>query len=177
MNVDKRKGSRSTKDIPAEIMLQLNRGEIETANLVEWLAVDQSILLTNLLQELERSHYLESIFEDIDNLTKQTVNTRNEAIGIGIFKNIQANDDFGIFPKLANHTSDAVRCWATYIVGFDKSLSISNKLTQIQPFAADTHFGVREIAWLAVRHRQRSVCRSGRRLPADDRFAYLRFRP
>jgi 3-methyladenine DNA glycosylase AlkC len=147
----KRKGSRSTKDIPAEIMLQLNRGEIETANLVEWLAIDQRVLFQNLLQQLNRNYYYNSIISDIDALKKQTVNTINEAIGVGLFKNIQANKDFDIFPKLANHTSDSVRCWSTYIIGFNKDLSISEKLTQIQPFATDSHFGVREICWLATR--------------------------
>jgi 3-methyladenine DNA glycosylase AlkC len=147
----KRKGSRSNKDIPAEIMLQLNSGLIETANLVEWLAVDQRILLQHLLKELDRSQYLNSIFLDIDNLKKKTVNTINEAIGVGLFKNIDANQDTELFYKLANHTSDCVRCWSTYIIGFDKNLSISQKLIQIQPFAADSHFGVREIAWLSVR--------------------------
>lgn len=151
MAIDKRKGSRSTKDIPSEIMLQLNRGEIETANLVEWLAIDQRILLTNLLQELDRSQYLESIFLDINNLKKLSVNTVNEAIGVGLFKNIQSNNDQEIFSKLANHVSDCVRCWATYIIGFDDNLSIDKKLNQIQPFAADLHFGVREICWLATR--------------------------
>jgi 3-methyladenine DNA glycosylase AlkC len=151
MVLEKRKGSRSTKDIPTEIMIQLNHGKIETANLVEWLAVDQKILLFNLLQELNRNQYYASITSDIDALKKQTVNTINEAIGVGLFKNIQANKDFDIFPKLANHTSDSVRCWATYIIGFDANLSISEKLLKIQPFAADDHFGVREICWLATR--------------------------
>jgi 3-methyladenine DNA glycosylase AlkC len=147
----KRKGSRSTKDIPTEVMLQLNYGEIETANLVEWLAVDQRVLLQHLLKKLDRNHYYDSIILDIEELKKQTVNTVNEAIGIGFLKNIQANNDFEIFTKIANHTSDCVRCWATYIIGFDSNLSITEKLNQIQPFAADSHFGVREICWLALR--------------------------
>jgi 3-methyladenine DNA glycosylase AlkC len=151
MALEKRKGSRSTKDIPTEILLQLNRGEIETANLVEWLAVNQRLLLHNLLQELNRNQYYDSIILDIDALKKLTVNTINEAIGFGLLKNILSNNDSAIFPKLANHISDCVRCWATYIIGFDENLSVSEKLSQIQPFAADTHFGVREIAWLATR--------------------------
>jgi 3-methyladenine DNA glycosylase AlkC len=151
MEVTKRKGSRSTKDIPSEIMFQLNRGEIETANLVEWLAVDQRILLRNLLQELNRNQYYDSIISDIDALKKQTVNTVNEAIGVGLYKNIHSNNDQEIFSKLANHVSDCVRCWATYIIGFNENLSILEKLIQIQPFAADSHFGVREICWLATR--------------------------
>jgi 3-methyladenine DNA glycosylase AlkC len=52
---------------------------------------------------------------------------------------------------LATHTSDAVRCWATYTIGKNEKLSMKQMLQQIQPFAADTHFGVREIAWMAVR--------------------------
>lgn len=151
MALEKRKGYRSTKDIPTEILLQLNRGEIETANLVEWLAINQRLLLYHLLQELDRNQYYDSIISDIDALKKQTVNTINEAIGIGLFKNSQYNNDKEIFPKLANHISDCVRCWASYIIGFDENLSISEKLLQIQPFAADNHFGVREIAWLATR--------------------------
>jgi 3-methyladenine DNA glycosylase AlkC len=151
MSDNKRKGSKSIKDIPTEIMLQLNTGEIESANLVEWLAVNQRVLLQNLLQQLNRKQYYESIISGIDALKKQTVNTVNEAIGVGLYNCIQANKDSDIFPKLANHTSDSVRCWATYIIGFDRTLSILEKLSQIQPFAADSHFGVREICWLATR--------------------------
>lgn len=66
----KRKGSRSTKDIPKDILEQLNRGEIETANLVEWLAVDQRLLLENLLKQLGRTLYFKPILTDIENLKK-----------------------------------------------------------------------------------------------------------
>lgn len=151
MSEPKRKGSRSTKDIPIEIMNQLNNGTIVTANLVEWLAVDQKVLLKNLLQELNRNQYYDSIIYDIFALKKQTVNTVNEAIGVGFLKNIIKNNDQEIFSKLVNHVSDCVRCWATYIIGFNENLTISEKLLQIQSFAADTHFGVREICWLATR--------------------------
>ncbi len=151
MTTEKRKGSRSIRDIPTEIMHQLNSGKIETANLVEWLAVDQRILLKNLLQELKRNQYHDLIISDIAALKKQTVNTVNKTVGIGFLKNIQTNNDQEFFSKLANHNSDCVRCWAAYIIGFNENLSISEKLTQIQPFATDNHFGVREISWLAVR--------------------------
>jgi 3-methyladenine DNA glycosylase AlkC len=151
MSDNKRKGSKSIKDIPVEIMLQLNAGEIETANLVEWLAVDQRLLLQNLLKQLDRNQYYESIISDIEALKKQTVNTVNEAIGVGLLRSTQTNKDFELFRRLSNHTSDCVRCWAAYIIAFDDNLSITEKLVQIQPFAADSHFGVREISWLATR--------------------------
>lgn len=52
----KRKGSRSIKEIPATILEQLNRGEIESANLVEFLGVDRKILLENLLMQCGRKN-------------------------------------------------------------------------------------------------------------------------
>jgi len=147
----KRKGARSTKDIPTEILAQLNRGEIETANLVEWLAVDQRLLLENLLTENQRTDYLNPVLSKIDQLKKQTVNTINEAIGTGIFEQAIKNNDSEFLIILSNHKADLVRCWATYNIGKNEQLNITEMLKQIQPFSADKHFGVREICWLAVR--------------------------
>jgi 3-methyladenine DNA glycosylase AlkC len=147
----KRKGSRSTKDIPAAILQQLNSGQIESANLVEWLAVNQKVLLENILQQNKRSQYLKPILQSIDTLKKQSITTINEAIGTGLFTQSVINKDKELLLLLAAHTSDAVRCWATYTVGKNEKLTIKQMLQQIQPFAADTHFGVREIAWMAVR--------------------------
>lgn len=55
---EKRKGARSIKDIPGNILEQLNCGAIETANLMEWLAVDQRLLLENVLRQNGRMNYL-----------------------------------------------------------------------------------------------------------------------
>lgn len=147
----KRKGARSTKDIPKDVFKQLNAGEIETANLVEWLAVDQKLLLKNLLHQNNRIEYQKPILNKIEQLKKQTVNTINEAIGTGLFELVTQNGDERFLETMATHTADLVRCWATYHIGKNKKLSVAEMLKQIQSFAADKHFGVREICWMAVR--------------------------
>jgi 3-methyladenine DNA glycosylase AlkC len=148
---EKRKGSKSTKDIPIAILQQLNNGQIETANLVEWLAVDQKILLENLLKSLGKINYLKPIQLKINGLKKQTVNTINEAIGSGILQQSQNHNDNEILKTISSHPSDVVRCWAAYTIGKNEQLSITQKLKLIHPFSADNHFGVREISWLATR--------------------------
>ncbi|WP_241485981.1 DNA alkylation repair protein [Chryseobacterium angstadtii] len=148
---EKRKGARSTKDIPANILDQLNRGEIESVNLTEWLAVDQKLLLENFLLQNSRKEYLDPILGAVSNLKKQTVNTVNQAIGTGILDEILKHNDEGFFSVVSGHTSDLVRCWGTYMIGRNEALTIQQKLEQIQPFASDFHFGVREICWMAVR--------------------------
>nr|WP_315193581.1 DNA alkylation repair protein [uncultured Flavobacterium sp.] len=146
-----RKGSRSMKDIPKDILVQLNSGQIETASLVEWLAIDQRILLENLLKQTDRIEYLNPILFEIESLKKQTVNTINQAIGTGLYQQAIENKDTAILTIISNHNADLVRCWATYTIGKNPKLSIEEILQQIQPFSADKHFSVREICWLAVR--------------------------
>ncbi|MGE8293160.1 MAG: DNA alkylation repair protein [Sphingobacterium sp.] len=149
----KRTGARKTSEIPTSILEQLNKGEIETANLVEWLAVDQAILLNHLLTQHHRAAYLKPILNEINQLKKRTVNTINEAIGTGILKQITQQNDAAFFQTISLHPADLIRCWAAYTVGKNKDLSITEALKQIQPFAADPHFGVREISWLAIREK------------------------
>lgn len=148
---EKRKGARSTKDIPQDILDQLNQGEIETVNLTEWLAVDQKKLLENVLKQNNRVDYLKGISEHVNGLKKQTVNTINEAIGTEIFDLVLKNQDEEFLSIISKHSSDLVRCWATYTIGKDPHITIGEKLERIKVFAADQHFGVREISWMAVR--------------------------
>ncbi|MCH8554533.1 MAG: DNA alkylation repair protein [Schleiferiaceae bacterium] len=151
MKATTRKGSKSIKEIPTEILKQLHHGEIETANLVEWLAIDQRELLKNVLQQHNKEHYLKAIVARIDLLKKETITTVYEAIGTGLFKEATKKQDNEFLTLLATHRSDAVRCWIPYAIHADTSLNIQQKLLQIQPAASDAHFGVREVAWLALR--------------------------
>lgn len=148
---EKRKGARSIKDIPADILKQLNQGTIETANLTEWLAADQKILLESLLQQKNRTKYLKTLLENVDQLKKQTVNSINEAIGVGLLNLAVENHDQAFLSEISTHQSDLVRCWAAYTVGRNNTLSIREKLNNIRAFASDSHFGVREICWMTVR--------------------------
>lgn len=147
----KRKGARSTKDIPKDILEQLNLGQIETANLVEWLALDQKHLLENLLKQHKRTDYLKPTLTKINGLKKQTVNTINEAIGTELYQQADQNNDKEFLTIMSTHNADLVRCWATYPIGKNENLNIYETLERIQLFASDKHFGVREICWLAVR--------------------------
>lgn len=151
MTLSKRKGARSIKEVPADILQQLNTGQLATANLVEWLAVDQQLLLESLLSENGRMDYLQPLLDKIGQLGKQTVNTVNEAIGTGLFELASTNKDKALFKIMATHNADLIRCWATYMIGKNEALDITKTLEQVQSFAADPHFGVREICWMAVR--------------------------
>ncbi len=145
-----RKGARTIAMIPPEILEQLNNGSIESANLNEWLAIDPKKLLEGVLTQLNRNHYRNDILTDISNLKKQTVMVVNEMIGVSLLTQSYIYNDTALFEQLATHPSDTVRCWATYFIG-KSELPLSEKLERMQPFAADSHFGVREISWIALR--------------------------
>lgn len=147
-----RKGAKSFKELSPEILLQLNNGEIESANLIEWLAIDKTLLLKNILEQNERMLYFEVIVEKINNLKKKTVNTIDQTIGATLYAQACQNNDFDLLENLKLHNSDAVRCWACYFIADNITLNIHEVLEQIQPFAADSHFGVREVSWLSVRN-------------------------
>lgn len=149
--MEKRKGARSMKDIPMDILGQLNRGEIESANLTEWLAIDKRLLLEHVMGELNRKEYVSIVLDAIDGLKKVTVNTINQSIGHTLFHLCQEYKDMELYKLLKYHKSDSVRCWATYFVQYDVSMSIAEKLEAIKDFSRDKHFGVREISWMAVR--------------------------
>jgi 3-methyladenine DNA glycosylase AlkC len=151
MSDTKRKGSRSIKEIPSAILQQLNNGEIETANLVEWLAINQTTLLQNILTQHKRTKYEKPVLDAIAALKKQTVITLCEVIGNTLQQLIIEHKDEAFFKILSTHAADMVRCWACYYVGGNKNVKIKEMLTAIQPFAMDSHFGVREMAWIAVR--------------------------
>lgn len=148
----RRKGARRISEIPPDVLEALNTGQTETVNLVEWLAVDRTALLQTVLPRLGLRAAIRPALTEIAKLPKPTPAKISPAVGVALLAALRgsANRD-GLFEKLATHRSDIVRSWAVYAVGFDDELKIAQKLAAVRRFAADSHFGIREEAWFAVR--------------------------
>jgi len=151
MNTPTRKGARTIKDIPPDILQALHTGEIESANLVEWLAVNQSLLLENCLKALGKESYLPAILQRLTPIAKPSANRLQAGIGEALRLQLAKQPDEVLWQAFYTHRSDTVRCWAAYCIGQNSSLSTQALFEQIAPLAADSHFGVREVAWMACR--------------------------
>ncbi|MGL5890277.1 MAG: DNA alkylation repair protein, partial [Bacteroidia bacterium] len=145
-----RKGSTRTSDIPTDVLEALNSGAISTVNLTEWLMVDNLKLLNVVLKAEKQLALFKPVSEAVSAIKKPTVNSVQYAIGTTL-RAAAGNDGEKIYALLTSHSSDSVRCWAAYYTGTDGSKTLEQKLKRIESLAADPHFGVREVAWLAVR--------------------------
>ncbi len=150
-NTEKRTGSRRISEIPKSILEQLNKGEIESANLVEWLGVDQIFLLKEFLKNQKRENYFPYIEKKILSLKKQTVMSVCNAIGSGLFEISALESDKDLFSLSKNHISDSVRNWACVMIEANPKFSFSKKVSEMKPLMDDSHFGVRELAWISIR--------------------------
>ncbi|WP_260865678.1 DNA alkylation repair protein [Paenibacillus xylanexedens] len=149
-----RKGARTAKDIPKHVLQLLQAGQIESVNLTEWLAVDHLLLFQQIIVEWKLHNESHEIIEQLAPMKEHRIMKIIPAIASGwlqIMDNQELHGRSSLFSVLAEHQSDGVRCWAAYIIGLDSRLNLAEKLERITPFAADHHFGVREIAWMAVR--------------------------
>lgn len=141
-DIARRTGARRMSEIPKEISAALNRGEIESASLVEALSVDFFLLMRAAFPELD-----EKCSDILRGALSLGITKRMTAAGNALFR------AFGqeAFDRARPHKSDTVRGWAAYALAADKSLSFGEKLSKISTLADDPHFNVREWAWLALR--------------------------
>jgi 3-methyladenine DNA glycosylase AlkC len=142
MQSPKRKGSRRIADIPYDILQQINHGEIETANLMESLAIDFVTLLQSALPDISHS----AIQSMRDAKDKGWIERSRLAARL-------IYDQYGldIVPSLLSHKSDNVRGWVAGVVACAPSLGLSERLDKIKPLADDSNAGTREMAWLFLR--------------------------
>ncbi|MEM7552233.1 MAG: DNA alkylation repair protein [Bacteroidota bacterium] len=148
-HISERKGPRSAKDLDPEVLEYLNSGKTETKNLVEWLSVDQLALLELVLNNLNRSEWFKTFERATKEQKKPTANSTTRIIGetLGL-----QTEDKSLYERLRNHTSDVVRCWACW----GESLHYDDNgelLEAMKPYAADSHFGVREVVIFATKER------------------------
>lgn len=148
-----RKGARKVGDIPQEVLTLLNEGKIETVNLTEWLGTDHAKLVTTVFPTIGIDQdKLEKIISEIGNQKKPTAMSTTKLVGALLYQQYGGTKMLDeIFEQLSRHLSDAIRCYATYLVGLDEKLTIGEKLEKAQPLVADKHFGVREVVWMALR--------------------------
>lgn len=143
-----RKGARSFADLNPEVVEYLNKGLIETANLMEWLATDQLFLLKIVLKELHKEAWYDTFYEAVSAQKKPTANSNTKVIGQTF---AQLTSDGTILRYISTHISDIPRCWAAFASSLIATSNTEDLLKKIKPFAADTHFGVREVAIFAVK--------------------------
>ena len=124
------------KQISLDIVNQLNKGEKEATNLMEFLAVDLTLLLANTIPEF-----------NFPKLPKPLGITKKFKL---VAISLHTQFGFKIFDTLSIHKSDSIRALACYILG-EQKLSFPEKLNLIKPLADDLNSGVREWAWMVLR--------------------------
>ena len=151
--IKNRKGAQKAIDIPLEVLSLLNAGRIETVNLTEWLAVDHSQLVKSVFPALGiDKNIIEELVCQINQQKKPSTMNTIKLIGALLYEKYANTDLYEpLFKQISTHLSDSVRCYACYLVALHTKIPLEDKLHKLKPLVADSHFGVREIIWMALR--------------------------
>jgi 3-methyladenine DNA glycosylase AlkC len=146
-----RKGAARIALIPAEVLEALNEGLVPTVNLNEFLALDLARLTRNVARHVGLPADAERIADTLAMLGAFKPVRRHEHLSRSLYDLAEPRSDRdAIAHALATHPSDVARSWAAQWVMFAR-MPLIEKLQAVRRFAADPHFGVREMAWMAVR--------------------------
>jgi 3-methyladenine DNA glycosylase AlkC len=146
-----RKGAPKPALVPPEVLSLLECGALSTVNLSEWLAMNQLSLATHLLREWGLDALSQTLAERVHAGAGHTAPARIQAIACFFNGHVATRFGSAFWHAMAVHPSDMARCWAVTMVGAQEDVSLGYLLRLCRPFAADVHFGVRELAWLALR--------------------------
>lgn len=149
----KRTGARRKEDIPAEVLELLNRGELETVNTMERLAVDDIRLIEGHFPDMGISpEDIVRLCDAIRAQKKRSMMTTVKLVGALLYEMYPGEQAFAsVLEKLSAHPSDTIRSYAPIMIASNETLSLEEKLNTALPLIADSHFGVREVVWIALR--------------------------
>jgi len=165
--VSKSRKTPGSVKVSATILSDLNAGTRESATLVEALAVDFALLMAAAVPDVPPDVHARLI------VGKPSITERMRIAGELLLEHVGLD---GLDPVLI-HESDTVRGWAAYVIGLAPGLSLSERFSLVRPLAKDSHFGVREWAWMPLRpHIAADVKRALRLLEpwVHEESAYLR---
>jgi 3-methyladenine DNA glycosylase AlkC len=147
-----RRGATRRADISPHVLAGLNKGTLESVNLMEWLAADMAALVTVVLPEVGLGSMRTRLAAEVRQLPPSSVTKRLQWIGASLFGRIADSPErSAVFDSIASHPSDIVRQWGAYIVAADPHLDLADRLQATRRFAADRNMSVRECAWMAFR--------------------------
>lgn len=148
-----RKGPRKVQDIPEAVLTLLNQGKIETVNLTEWLAIDHLVLINHTYAKTGLSEeVLEPLTQAIRAQKKPTAMSTTKVVGTVLFEYYKDDNQYEkVLENLKSHPADAIRCYAPYLISLNEKWTIQEKFKQSKGLVADSHFGVREVVWMALR--------------------------
>lgn len=146
-----RKGAARIALIPDAVLQALNAGAIPTANLNEFLAIDLMVLVPAVARSIGLDPAHERLQDTLAMLGSFKPMKRHGLISHALYDMAaqSANPD-AVAQRLITHPSDVARCWASDWVRYS-GWPLARQLQAQLRFAADPHFGVREMAWAAVR--------------------------
>ena len=146
-----RKGAARIALIIDEVLQALNSGAVPTANLNEFLAIDLQQLVTAVAQDMGLDPAHERLQDTLAMLGSFKPMKRHGLIAHALYDlTAQSADPDALAQRLVTHPSDVARGWACDWVRYS-GWPLARQLQAQQRFAADPHFGVREMAWVAVR--------------------------
>jgi 3-methyladenine DNA glycosylase AlkC len=147
-----RVGAPRAAAIPADVLDALHAGEIATVNLVEFMALDLGLLATHVAASIGLDPRAERLTDTRAMLRAFKPMQRHGHLARALFDmTAERPERDHIANRLAQHPSDTARSWAAYWVTCSDQ-RLPEKLESVRRFAADPHFGVREMAWSAVRN-------------------------
>lgn len=146
-----RKGAFRIALIPPEVLQALNDGRLETVNLNEFMALALPQLACSVAGHIGLDAQHERLLDTLAMLDAFKPMQRHGHIARVLYDlAAQHGERDAVAHRLATHPSDVARCWAAQWVTLS-GLPLPAQLEAVRRFAADPHFGVREIAWMAVR--------------------------
>ncbi|RZL60908.1 MAG: DNA alkylation repair protein [Variovorax sp.] len=146
-----RRGAFRIALIPPEVLDALNEGLLETVNLNEFMAISLPRLARSVPGQMGLDAEGERLVDTLAMLDAFKPMQRHRHVARALYDMTAAHAEPDVIAhRLATHASDVARCWAAQWIGFS-TLPLEAQLQSVRRFAADSHFGVREIAWMAVR--------------------------
>jgi len=133
----RRRGALRPDLVPSDVLESLQDGSLETVNFMEQFAIDLDKLLAARLPEARHADLTEYL----------PLKGRLTSAGQHLLRQVGAD---AVHRRVASEC-DTIRAVGGLAIGHAVGIPPSERLRMLKPFAEDSHFAVREWAWIGLR--------------------------